>query len=141
MAGLFGLFGGKPKDDTNKGKQVKPRQPQPRREAFYLEPDDAKTMGNTEFMRKRNKIRRTFPKTKSREASEFIQEISSIDKIIDKVPNKNQSSFENQTTTSFSSTNNTQPQVQKEDTNFSAKRRSADTSMDFFRNMAKDIKK
>jgi hypothetical protein len=54
MAGFFSnLFGRKNKDND-----------QPK-EAFFLESDDAKSMGDMDYMRTPNVIRRTFPKSAS----------------------------------------------------------------------------
>lgn len=54
MAGFFSnLFGRKNNDDD-----------QPK-EAFFLESDEAKSMGNLDYMRTPNVIRRTFPKSAS----------------------------------------------------------------------------
>jgi hypothetical protein len=54
MAGFFSnLFGRKNKDSD-----------QPK-EAFFLESDDAKSMGDADYMRTPNVIRRTFPKSAS----------------------------------------------------------------------------
>jgi hypothetical protein len=49
MAGLFGLFGGKKEDDT-----------QPK-DAFFLDDESAKSMGDTEYMKAPKNIRRTYP--------------------------------------------------------------------------------
>ncbi len=59
MAGFFGLFGNKTKyvDEPMDMSAPEPK------EAFYLEPDDAKTLGDIDFMRTPITIRRTFPKT------------------------------------------------------------------------------
>jgi hypothetical protein len=48
MAGLFGLFGGKKED------------PQPK-DAFFLDDESAKSMGDTEYMKAPKSIRRTYP--------------------------------------------------------------------------------
>lgn len=129
MAGLFGLFGGKDKNGNNN----QPQRAQRSREAFFLNPDDAKTLGNIEFMRKRNKIRRTFPKTQKNQSTEFIQEVSSMDKV--KGSNEIQT---NVTNSQFSSNGQAQTDNKNES---QPKRRSNDSSMDLFRNMAKEMKK
>lgn len=49
MAGLFGLFGGKKEEDT-----------QPK-DAFFLDDESAKSMGDTEYMKAPKNIRRTYP--------------------------------------------------------------------------------
>ena len=46
---------------------------------FFLDPDDAMTMGDINYMRKATRTRRTFPKTlKNKDGSSFENEVSSI---------------------------------------------------------------
>ena len=45
-----------------------------RKEAFFLDPDEAISLGNVEYMRKAVKIKRTFPKAKG--GGELVQEVS-----------------------------------------------------------------
>lgn len=123
MAGLFGLFGGKKKE-------AQPSQP---KDAFFLDPDSAKTFGDIDYMRKSKIVRKTFPKTLSnKEGGELIQEVSSM-KMTKKNPNQlsNSSSDSNIT---FSDTFSSSP-------SFASQNRKIDTNMDMFRNMAKKIKK
>jgi len=125
MAGLFGLFGGKNKDnqanDNKKG-------------AFFLNPDEAKTMGNLEYMRESDKIRRTFPKTRTNQVTEIVKEVSSMEMSVQ----SNQSKGEKKISTPITEKSETQVQPQAKST---PSRRTADSSMDLFRNMAKEIKK
>ncbi|WP_228015069.1 hypothetical protein [Synechocystis salina] len=60
MAGLFGLFGKKARyvEDTETPPSAQPE----KKEAFFLETDDAKSLGNAEYMRTPIKIKRSFPK-------------------------------------------------------------------------------
>jgi len=60
------LFGG-----SNNGQK-----PQQRKEAFFLEPMEAKTYGDYKKMEQPYKIRHTFPKTKNQEASEYEIEVT-----------------------------------------------------------------
>jgi hypothetical protein len=47
---------------------------------FFLQPDDAKSLGDVNFMRKSVRVRRTFPKTKSNpNGFEVVKEVSSVD--------------------------------------------------------------
>ena len=76
MAGFFGLFGNKTKyvDEPMDLSAPEPK------EAFYLEPDDAKTLGDIDFMRTPITIRRTFPKTASnKKGGESSKQISSME--------------------------------------------------------------
>jgi hypothetical protein len=76
MAGFFGLFGNKTKYVDEPIDMGQPENTA----AYYLEPDDAKTLGNIEFMRKPNTIRRTFPKTAgSQKGAESLRQVSSME--------------------------------------------------------------
>lgn len=122
MAGFFG-FGGKTKyvDEPNQPAQSNEG-------AFFLNPDDAKSFGNIEFMRKTHTIKRTFPKIKNGLGAKVIAEISSIKKAL-----ANSNGVAPQVTPMPEST------PQKTQTN--SVRRSADKNMDMFRKMARDMKK
>lgn len=131
MAGFFGLFGSKTKyvDETDTPSQSAPEQES--KEAFYLQPDEAKTLGNADFMRQPKRIKRTFPKTRSNQSTELVQDISSLDKV-------KASSSQG---ISPGSAAISQPQPPAPTTQESPKRRGSDSSLDFFRNMARDLKK
>jgi len=119
MAGFFGLFGGKNKD-----------------EAYYLDADDAKTLGDINYMRTPNKSRRTFPKTlKNPEGFEIENEISAMEmrEITENGVAKPKSINQ--------SNNNGNSQSQSNgNSSFSNKRRPSDNGMDVWRNMAKDMR-
>ncbi|MGB5634943.1 MAG: hypothetical protein WBM86_19475, partial [Waterburya sp.] len=121
---------------------------------FFLSPDDAMTMGDINYMRTSKRTRRTFPKTlKNKDGFAIENEVSSME---DR-SNLYQGSNTNQNTTVntvFNPTPSTQSQpgitggsavnqtksVQNV-TPASEKRRQTDSSMDMFRNMAKNIRK
>ena len=121
MAGFFGLFSGRKAKFVDEP-DTTPVQPQ-RKEAFFLDNDAAKTLGDTEFMRKPITIKRTFAK-----GGELVQEISSMEKRKASnngvSPSKGKESTTSQTTSSAS-----------------AERRQSDSSMDMFRDMARTMKK
>ncbi len=123
MAGLFGWF--KSRNNNNQG-------------AYFLEPDDAKTYGDIDYMRKSKTVRRTFPKTLgNNKGAEFIQEVSSMKAAKKNGLQQNSSSISTQSSSqseSFTSESSFQPSEVD-------KRRSTDTNMDMFRNMAKGIKR
>ncbi|MEB3311552.1 MAG: hypothetical protein VKJ02_15100 [Snowella sp.] len=126
MAGLFGIFGGKTKY-VDEADPVSPS-PSPKKEAFFLEPDDAQSLGNVEFMRKPITIRRTFPKTANSNGGELVQEVSSMEKKkLGGVP------AVSVPTTQTGQTSSVEP--------VNSDRRSSDDSLDRFRQMAKDLKK
>lgn len=115
-------------------KPTKPaKAPKPPREnaAYFLDPDSAKTFGNIEYMRTAKKIKHTFPKGKVDGAYEA--EISAM-------------SMGAGTSQSSSLANPLfdaparDPEAGVSNTPVS-ERRKADSSMDMFRNMAKNIKK
>lgn len=126
MAGFFGLFGGKTKYVDEPTPEVEDKEKQ---EAFFLEPDDAKTLGNVEFMRKPNLIEHTFPKTRSSKGGKVVQEISSLEK--KKVTGKGASPLPSPSPTS-------PPGSQPESARTA--RRASDSSLDLFRQMAKEMK-
>jgi hypothetical protein len=124
MAGLFGFFGRKSKyidDVTESDRQLTTE----KQDAFYLNADESKSFGNVEFMRKPITIRRTFPKTLSGEGREFIQQVSSMEKA-----KSNGNEIVPTTNGKTASTSSDR-----------SERRVLDSSMDMFRNMARDIKK
>ncbi len=126
MAGLFGIFGGKTKY-VDEADPVSPPSPQ-KKDAFFLEPDEAQSLGNVEFMRKPITIKRTFPKTASSNGGALVQEVSSMEKKkVGAMP----------TVEAISSQSSSQSVVES----VNSDRRSSDDSLDRFRQMAKDLKK
>lgn len=95
-------------------------------EAFFLDPDEAKSMGNIDYMRKARKVKKSFPSSKAWGAGfEVEEEISAMEK----------NGFKPQpVSTSFT---NPSPEVKAE----VSQRRKVDSNMDIFRNMAKDLRK
>lgn len=115
-------------------KPAKPaKAPKPPREntAYFLDPDAAKTYGNIEYMRTAKKIKHTFPKGKVEGAYEA--EISSMNMGGGSVQS---SSLSNPLFDAPAR----DPETGASSTPVS-ERRKADSSMDMFRNMAKDLKK
>jgi hypothetical protein len=125
MTGFIrGLFGG--------NKQPKPPQAGG---AFFLDEDEAKTFGDIDYMRSSKVVKRTFARKKGQtEEMESVRQISAMDKVEvreDGVPVR-QISVEQ---TTF------QAPVEKPEEKFKRRSASTDTSMDMFRNMARDMKK
>ena len=78
---------------------------------FFLDPDDAMTMGDINYMRKAKRTRRTFPKTlKNKDGFSFENEVSSLDNRnnLYKNSNTNQNTTEN---TVFNLTPSSQSQL------------------------------
>lgn len=125
MAGLFGLGKTKYVDEPDNNLE----QNQEKKTAFFLDADEAKTLGNIEFMRKPNIIKRSFPKIRGSQGKKVVTEISSM---------------EVKTVNNQAITDNTvaKPEVAIPVSNDEiAVRRSTDSSLDLFRQMAKNIKK
>lgn len=138
MAGLFGLFGKKKNaevlpsgsngtssnnvsNNRVKNNGVKPG-------AYFLDADDAKTMGNIEYMRSKKVIKHKFPKTASNGGEfEVEYEVSSENM-------KLGSGLSIPTEQTSASSSGATPNPTNE-------RRTSDSSMELFRNMARDIRK
>lgn len=72
MAGFLGLFGGKKEEGS--------------KEAFFLDSDESKSLGDIEYMRTPNTVRRTFAKKAGEtEHKEFIQNVTAMDRKVDDV--------------------------------------------------------
>jgi hypothetical protein len=117
--GLFGrLFG------RNKKANETPSNPDGSG-SYYLDADEAKTFGNIEYMRTPKTVKKMFPGTDgSKEMVEIEVTVSSMQRISDKAA----PIFE---PTPFAAEQN----------GANGDRRRADSSLDLFRNMAKDLKK
>ncbi|WP_052055420.1 hypothetical protein [Myxosarcina sp. GI1] len=133
---------------------------------FFLSPDDSQTLGDIDYMRKAKKVRKTFPKTlKNTEGFEITVETSSMGNAgfgneikptlssSQGQPGATGGSIVTQTSGNFkpqssittgSAVNQANTQTSSLNASYSKKpeqRRQSDSSMDMFRNMARDIKK
>ncbi len=128
MTGFIrGLFGGK----------KEPRQPQQPQQkgAFFLDADDAKSLGDIEFMRSSKVIKRTFARKKGQtEELESIRKVSAMDK----VELREDGRPVNPTPAAPSAPTPSTPATPEK---FQRRTASTDTNMDMFRNMAKDLRK
>lgn len=124
MAGFFGLFSGKTKyiDEIDDSTPIV----EEKKEAFFLEPDEAGTLGNVDFMRKQITTRRTFPKTLKGDGGELIQSVSSTEKVELKKEGL--------------PVINPKTEAIAPDVAVPNERRSSDNSLDMFRKMARDMK-
>ncbi|HEY9764515.1 MAG TPA: hypothetical protein V6D07_18450 [Trichocoleus sp.] len=125
MTGFIrGLFGGNGKKEA-----AQPPTPQDK-EAYFLEPDDAKSFGNIDYMRTSKKVKRTFARKKGVSVEiESIKQISALESVRLKEDGTPE--------IKIVEANGSAPKQEQPSFN----RRQADTSMDMFRNMAKDMKK
>lgn len=125
--------------------EVKPPKPaRDKAQAYYLNADEAQTYGNVEYMRTAKKTRRTFPKTVNNQEMEFEQEVASVNpsdrKLGTQTPKLSIGSIAAPATSSTS--NQSAAATDSASNNIGASdRRKADSSLDMFRNMAKDIRK
>ncbi|MFZ4639256.1 MAG: hypothetical protein ACOYMP_02475 [Nodosilinea sp.] len=135
MTGFIrGLLGGKAKNPGESDRPVQSEAPAIERakDAFYLDPDDAKTYGNIDYMRSSKMVRRTFAKKQGEtEEKESIKKISALESV---------KLRENDALASKKSQSISQPSFEPTVTP-SLDRRKVDTNLDMFRKMAKDIKK
>lgn len=113
MAGLFGgLFGKKSQDATSKTGS-----------GFYLDGDDAKSLGDTQRFVNMEPVKKSFPKTASGETVQV-----STPKATTETMKGSSTTVSNALTGSSLS-----PEV--------LERRRGDSSLDMYRNLARDIKK
>lgn len=120
MTGFIrGLFGGGKKNDL-------PPVPEDKT-AYYLDADDAKSFGNIEYMRTSKTVRRTFARKKGVQVElESIKQVSALEaKRLGEIK-----------AAEAAQANSFAPKPEA-----SPSRRQGDSSMDMFRNMAKDMKK
>lgn len=128
MIGLIkGLFRSKPKAEVVDIEQVEATAPMQKPGAFYLSPDDAKTFGDIEYMRTAKTVRRSFPREKFGEDNEFVQAVSAMGKMAEEL-------------SLGSAAANDIKAISQADAEI-AQRRQSDSSMDMFRNMARDMRK
>ncbi len=142
MTGFIrGLFSKRQPDDeaASKSEKVKPEKakPVPQRvqqnsDAYFLDADSASSMGNIDYMRTVKNIKRTYAKSINGIVPDLNIEVSAMTAKKQKEMDAAQSSFGAAQSNTTASTP-TPAQVRE--------RRRADSSMDMFRDMAKDIRK
>ncbi len=124
--------------DNNDNNEEKPK----RQKAFYLDPDEAKTYGDIDYMRESRKTRKTFPKTLDNpEGSELVEEVSAMDKKSLSKSNSNQETQEERKAEPSQDIAPEKNMSSAKDDPALQQRRKSDSSLDAFRNMARDIKK
>lgn len=149
MVGFIkGFFGSKAKKQSEVEQvDLTPSEKAARAQAYFLDADSAKTLGDLEYMRTAKAVRRTFPKTLANpKGFEKINQISSIaqleamKKVAASVAPEAIAKIDAQIEAVKQDNASQNGQAPSSQTG-SSDRRSADTSMDMFRNMARDIKK
>jgi hypothetical protein len=114
--------------------QPKAPKPEEKGGAYFLSADEAKTLGDIEYMRTPKKVKHTFPKGKVE--GEYEVEISAMGK---SDASKPQSTVSDAAFASMMPASNEPSEPSPTLPN--GDRRKSDTSLDMFRNMARDIKK
>ena len=104
---------------------------------FFLDNDTAKSLGNVEYMRTAKTVKHKFPKTAgSKEELKIVKQVSALEEkaVVGEVtaPQAGQSQPEEKSG---------DKSVAQSASQVASQRRQADTSMDMFRNMARDLKK
>ena len=100
-------------------------------EAFFLDDDAAKSLGDIDYMRTAKSVRRTFPKAMNNQAES--ERTVTVSAMLKQNPNMNGQ------TIAAEPVNSSQAAPAKVDQ--AEERRRTDTSMDMFRSMARQIKK
>ncbi len=128
------LFGSK-RDQPDPSNQSPNNLANQKKQAYFLDADAAKTYGDIDYMRTSKAVRRTFPKTKGNQGEfELTKSVSSMNE--QKPESQPMNSSPPDPTSSAMPAS--QPSFKKDETE---ERRKTDTSMDMFRNMARDIRK
>ncbi|AFY64704.1 hypothetical protein [Geitlerinema sp. PCC 7407] len=143
MTGFIrGIFGSKAKDQAAaapepQAEQAAPAQPaNEKASAYFLEADAAKTYGDIDYMRTAKRVKKTFPKGKLN--SEFEN------KLPDEISSMEMTRRAQQAAAAAAAAPTPTPESQTpkiETSSETGARRRVDTSMDMFRNMARDIKR
>jgi hypothetical protein len=131
MTGFIGrLFGSKDEAPAPAKKERPAAAPSPK-DAFFLDTDSASGMGDVEYMRTVKKVKRTYARTV--DSPDHVEQVKEISALNGKI------SVGNNGSTAPTSASEPQPSVPQN--NETQQRRRSDSSMDMFRNMAKDIRK
>ncbi len=140
MTGFIGrLFGSK---DKAVEKETKAETPVPvkkerpaatptAKDAFFLDTDSASGMGDVNYMRTVKKVKRTY--ARSVDSPDHVEQVKEISALNGKISVGNNGST--------APTSASAPQPSAPQTDDAQQRRRGDSSMDMFRNMAKDIRK
>ncbi len=132
MVGIFRrFFGSRSKADSTPAPETVSKAAKSKDNSFFLDPDEAKTFGNIDYMRTPKTVKHTFLDFGATEKVEVVEQVSSLGKVklvteeakIPEAPSEQGSSI------SSSSNSGANP------------RRQAGSDMDTFRNMARNLKR
>lgn len=134
LSDLFGLKSKYVDEETDEAEQAAEAQ---KRQAYFLEPDDAKTFGDINYMRSPTSVKKRFAKKKDDTGEVLEQEVetSAFGQVI-------RSNKKISATPEPLPTPENQPMKESQPNSFERRRADAkDSNMDMFRNMARDMKK
>jgi hypothetical protein len=127
MVGIFRRFYGSRGQADSKPSSGTAAQPAKKKDnTFFLDPDEAKTLGNIEYMRTPRIVKHTFQDFGSTEKVEVVEQVSSLSKV--KLAVEQAKAPEQSSSTSNSSSG-------------AGSRRQGGSDMDMFRNMARSLKR
>ncbi len=127
MVGIFRRFFGSRGQADSKPSSGTAAQPAKKKDnTFFLDPDEAKTLGNIEYMRTPRIVKHTFQDFGSTEKVEVVEQVSSLSKV--KLTVEQAKAPEQSSSTSNSSSG-------------AGSRRQGGSDMDMFRNMARSLKR
>jgi len=134
LSDLFGLKSKYVDEETDEAEQAAEAQ---KRRSYFLEPDDAKTFGDINYMRSPKSVKKRFAKKKDNLGEGLEQEVetSAFGQVI-------RSNKQISATPEPLPAPQNQPVSQPQPNRFERRRAdSSDSSMDMFRKMARDMKK
>jgi hypothetical protein len=122
------FFGRKAEGSGSKGQSDPKPEPKPKKEkgAFFLDPDQAKTLGNIDYMRTPVTVKKTFMQG----AAEIVEQVSAIEKVTLSDSTKSAPAESAQSTPDQAAPI---PPI--------TERRRSGSDLDAFRKMARDIKR
>ncbi len=101
--------------------------------SFFLDPDDAKTLGDINYMRTPRTVKRTFPVVNGQKPDDWVAEISAKEqKMINDTP---------ASSTTATNTESSAPQAKEANSGVTPERQRNAGDLDPFRAMARDIRK
>ncbi|MDY6802867.1 MAG: hypothetical protein SXA11_03540 [Cyanobacteriota bacterium] len=136
IAIIKSLFGGKKSSNNEPAPQKAPKQ---KAQAYFLDNDSAKTLGNIDYMRTAKSVKKSYAQAVGKFnvlSGEVEESISAMEKKAGGI-----SGSVTPTTPSSTSSSSSFSQTPTFQTSSTPRRRASDSGMDSFRQMAKDMKK
>ncbi len=99
--------------------------------SFFLNPDEAKTLGDINYMRTARTVKRTFPVVNGQKPDDWVAEVSA----------KEQKMINTQPASTAANTEAAAPQAKEASSAVTPERQRAASDLDPFRAMARDLRK